>query len=368
MAFALNRVVKLEDFEEPVVRDAIREIFAREAAMAPEFPTGQEHRKQWEVAMAVLALRDGGVLRPDAEVLGIGAGSEATLFWLTNYVRRVFATDLYADPGTWIGTAPPTMLTNPGSAWNGPWNPRRLVVQHMDACELAYEDETFDGIFSSGSIEHFGGLERIGIAMDEAFRVLKPGGTASFSTEFLVEGDPLEFEDDMVMFTPELIERFLVGDRDWAPMTPIDYTLTDATLATEIDECRVRCPRRARRVGISTLRAAGRVEPHHERALRAAQVPTQPRPLPVRARIDAPDTASRTAGRNRCGSLRALSRSRALPWRGRYAAAREQPTPGVNLKRVARRLARPVLSPIDGRVADINRRVEITRRDCRTLL
>jgi hypothetical protein len=31
-----------------------------------------------------------------------------------------------------------------------------------------------------------------GLAMDEAFRVLKPGGTASFSTEFLIEGDPLE--------------------------------------------------------------------------------------------------------------------------------------------------------------------------------
>ena len=94
----------------------------------------------------------------------------------------------------------------------------------MDACELWYEDETFDGIFSSGSIEHFGSLERIELAMDEAFRVLKPGGTASFSTEFLIEGNPLEFEDDMVMFTPELIDRYLVGDRDWATVSPIDYS------------------------------------------------------------------------------------------------------------------------------------------------
>jgi 2-polyprenyl-3-methyl-5-hydroxy-6-metoxy-1,4-benzoquinol methylase len=34
---------------------------------------------------------------------------------------------------------------------------------------------------------------------------------------------------------------------------------------------------------------------------------------------------------------------------------------GSSLKRVARRLARPVLSPIDGRVGDINRRIEHTR-------
>ena len=202
MPFALNRVVNLEDFQEPVVRDAIREIYARESGESPEFPSGREHRKQWEVAMAALALEDGAVLRPDAEVLGIGAGSEATLFWLTNYVRRVWATDLYADPGEWVDTAPPTMLTNPGSAWDGPWNPRRLVVQHMDACELHYEDETFDGIFSSGSIEHFGSLERIGIAMDEAFRVLKRGGTASFSTEFLIDGDPLAFESTPYVSPP----------------------------------------------------------------------------------------------------------------------------------------------------------------------
>jgi FkbM family methyltransferase len=235
MPFALNRIINLEDFREPLVRETIREIFAKKAAKSPEFPTGQENRKDWEVAMAVLALRDGGALRPDAEVLGIGAGTEATVFWLTNHVARVWATDLYANPGQWEGTATPTMLIDPGSAWDEPWNPRHLVVQHMDACELAYEDETFDAIFSSGSVEHFGSLERISTAMDEAFRVLKPGGTASFSTEFLIKGNALEYEDQLVMFTPELIERVLVGSRDWRLVTPIDYTLSDSTVATEVE-------------------------------------------------------------------------------------------------------------------------------------
>ena len=78
MPFALDRVVKLEDFEEPIVREAIREVFAREAAESSDFPHGQEHRKLWEVAMGVLALREGGVLRPDAEVLGIGANDLAS--------------------------------------------------------------------------------------------------------------------------------------------------------------------------------------------------------------------------------------------------------------------------------------------------
>ncbi|MGO9898390.1 MAG: class I SAM-dependent methyltransferase [Solirubrobacteraceae bacterium] len=234
MVFAINRVINVEDFAEPTVRETIREVFEAEVEASPRFPDGKEQRKQWEVAMAVLALREGGVMRPDAQVLGIGAGTEATLFWLTNHIHRVWATDLYGDPGVWSETAAPKMLIDPGSAWNGPWNPRRLVVQHMDACELAYEDETFDGVFSSGSIEHFGSLERISVAMDEAFRVLKPGGTASFSTEFLVEGDPLLFENETVMFTPDLIEQIVLGNRDWALVTPIDYTLSDATVHTEI--------------------------------------------------------------------------------------------------------------------------------------
>jgi hypothetical protein len=40
MAFALCRVVRVEDFDERVVRDAIRDVFANEMAKAPGFPTG----------------------------------------------------------------------------------------------------------------------------------------------------------------------------------------------------------------------------------------------------------------------------------------------------------------------------------------
>ena len=52
------------------------------------------------------------------------------------------------------------------------FNRRRLVVQHMDALDLRYEDESFDGIFSCGSIEHFGSLENVAVAAGEMARVL----------------------------------------------------------------------------------------------------------------------------------------------------------------------------------------------------
>ena len=37
--------------------------------------------------MSVRALRDFGALRPDALMLGVGAGTEATVFYLTNHVQ-----------------------------------------------------------------------------------------------------------------------------------------------------------------------------------------------------------------------------------------------------------------------------------------
>lgn len=234
MPFSLNRAINVEDFADPSVRSTIREVFAHEVALHPDFPSGREHRKHWEIAMAVLTLRETGVLRPDAEVLGIGAGNEATIFWLTNHVRRVWATDLYADPGVWEPNASPSMMTEPGRHWPGPWNPRRLVVQHVNALELPYDDESFDAIFSSGSIEHFGGLDQARQAMAEAYRVLKPGGVVSMSTEYLLDGDPLATAEQTIMFTSELIADVLIGDHDWAEVTPPDHNVSPATLGTEM--------------------------------------------------------------------------------------------------------------------------------------
>jgi SAM-dependent methyltransferase len=164
--------------------------------------------------MAVRALRDHGVLRPDAEVLGVGAGTEATLFLLTQHVRRVFATDLYLDPIGWTHTASTEMLANPERFWAGPFDSRRLVVQHMNALDLRYPDSSFDGVFSSSSVEHFGDLDDVAHAMDEIHRVLRPGGVVSLSTELRLEGPPPGLPG-ILMFDREQIERRIIGERDW---------------------------------------------------------------------------------------------------------------------------------------------------------
>ena len=110
-----------------------------------------EHGQGDPPAGAVLAEQlEGAALAELAEVLGVGAGNEATCFVLTREVRRVFATDLYLAEG-WEESANSSMLTDPQRHWPDDWNERRLVVQHMNALDLQYEDRSMDAVFSSSS-------------------------------------------------------------------------------------------------------------------------------------------------------------------------------------------------------------------------
>ena len=229
----LNKVCNLEDFSRPDLIGVLREIFPHDVTRFGDgFPRGREYRKHWEVGMAALALRSGGALHPEAEVLGVGAGNEPTLFWLTRHVRRVFATDLYCASGSWSESANATMLHDPGQHWPGTWNQRRLVVQHMNALELQYEDNTFDGIFSSSSLEHFGTIDDVRRAMREMHRVLKVGGRLSLSTEFRIDG-PGPGVPGVLLFSKREIEDVILSDRAWAPASPPDFEVSASTRASE---------------------------------------------------------------------------------------------------------------------------------------
>jgi SAM-dependent methyltransferase len=210
---AYSKLCALADFASPELGELIRRLFPTEAARDARFPSGAEHRKQWELAQAVRALRDLGAVREDAEILGVGAGHEPTIFYLTNHVRRVFATDLYAARSSWR-EAPEAMLRDPGAYTDLAWNPRRLVVQHADALALPYEDATFDGVFSAGSIEHFGDDHEIAYAASEMCRVLKPGGVAAIATEYRLAGPSPGFRQTR-LFDREELERVIVRAAPW---------------------------------------------------------------------------------------------------------------------------------------------------------
>jgi SAM-dependent methyltransferase len=228
-----NKACGLEDFADPDLVPVLRDVYRPEAERSASYPAGAERRKHWEVAMSVRALRDFGALRPDAEILGVGAGSEVTLFHLTRHVRRVVATDLYLAPGVWEREAHPLMLVAPERLSPVPFERERLEVLHMDGRWLRFPDDSFDGIFSSGSIEHFGDFEDIAAAAYEMGRVLKPGGILTLSTELLLDGPPGAIGwPGVMLFSPEGLRRHLVEASGLETVDALDLAVSRPTLAT----------------------------------------------------------------------------------------------------------------------------------------
>lgn len=174
--FGYNRVLKNADYE----------------------AFGVQTRKAWEIHMALKTLRELGAARPGAMLLGVGAARERTIFDLANGndCAMVFATDLYADMGGWADWAGVDFLKYPGA-----FKPaglecehHRIIPRHADMRKLPFMDDTFDGVFSSGSIEHVGqegipDYDAIRNAAEEIARVTKPGGIISLSTEWKIAGN-----------------------------------------------------------------------------------------------------------------------------------------------------------------------------------
>jgi SAM-dependent methyltransferase len=181
------KLCDLRDFDDAELIDTIR-------SLLPERdPYEHIERKVWEYAMVMLFLRDTGHLDSRSRVLSVGAGDERVLFWLTNHVGKMVATDIYGE-GPFAGReAHGSMLTDPAShAPDYPWNPDALEVHHMDGRQLTFPDASFDAVFTVSSIEHFGTPRDIAQAAAEIGRVLRPGGHALIITEYLVRHHPLD--------------------------------------------------------------------------------------------------------------------------------------------------------------------------------
>jgi FkbM family methyltransferase len=249
---AFSKLCELGDFVNPELAPVIRDVCAYKLPdFGPEFPHGAEHRKDWEVAMAVRALRHFGALRPDAAVLGVAAGTEDTIFYLARHVRQVFATDRYLSSGPWQPVAPISMLLDPEAVARTDFDPDRLVVQHMDGRRLTYPADTFDAIFSSGSIEHFGDFGDVAAAAYEMGRVLKPGGVLSLSTEFRLAGPPggIGWPGATLLFSAADLQHFIVEASGLELVDELRTGVSDETLSTPRDITQVIDQRRHRQAG-----------------------------------------------------------------------------------------------------------------------
>jgi SAM-dependent methyltransferase len=182
------KLCDIQDFRDPRLLAAMRSLLPERDVEA------HIERKVWEYAMVMLFLEETGHFNERSQVLSVGAGDERVLFWLTNHVGRVVATDIYGEGPFSAREAEATMLTDPAAHLpfpDYPWVPERLEVRWMDARQLDFPDESFDAVFTVSSIEHFGSPADIARSAAEIGRVLRPGGHAMIITEYLVRLHPL---------------------------------------------------------------------------------------------------------------------------------------------------------------------------------
>lgn len=232
-----NKVCDYQDFQNPELQAIIRDIFPHEASrFSGDFLAAAKDRQYWETGMIVRALRHFGALRRDASLLGVGAGTEVTLFYLTRYAGLVYAADLYLNPPKGQNASVEFMLREPEKAAPYEFERERLIVQHMDARLLRYPDNTFDGIFSRASIEYQGNLDLIANAAYEMGRVLKTGGILTLTTTFKIAGPPGgQGWPGTVVFSREDLLHAIVEASGLEFVDEFDTTVSDQMLESERD-------------------------------------------------------------------------------------------------------------------------------------
>lgn len=246
------KLCDLPDFDDPAILAAI-------SSLVPERdPKRYVERKVWEFAIVMRVLEETGHFDGRSEVLSVGAGDERILFWLTNHVGRMVATDIYGEGAFSHREAASSMLEDPAS--HAPayvWRPERLEVLRMDARALEFPDASFDAVFTVSSIEHFGGPEDIARAAAEIGRVLRPGGHAVIITDYLVRLNALDRAgvDTAVRllsrgrkrgaatlrrrvrvegFTRSELEQLIIVPSGLQPMQPLDTSLTQESWANVV--------------------------------------------------------------------------------------------------------------------------------------
>ena len=220
----LSKVANVKDFESNEFKEILSEFNFNNVNDITKADIQFFNRKIWEMIMVINSFKTLNVLNPNSELLGVGVAKEETISMLSNLVKRIFATDIYLNGGSWSNLYEKDLLIDARPYMNKYYNHKKVVWQHVDGRDLPYEDNSFDGIFSCSSIEHFGDEKEIRKSIEEIHRVLKPDGIAAISTEFKIYGDGDGF-DNVQLFNKERLERVWLDGLSWECIDFIDLNL-----------------------------------------------------------------------------------------------------------------------------------------------
>ncbi len=194
----LNKICQVADIYNPKWKQTVSEL-------KREISEDNFHRKDWEFTQIIFSLKELQYLTPQSICLGIGAGREHLLYYLTYKVKKVIGIDLYE--GYYYGGEDEIDIPLSVERYAPfPYIKDKLNLIRMNALNLEFPDNTFDFIFSASSIEHFGKKKKILRALKEMYRVLKPGGIAVITTELKLTSLSSNLPNVKPFFLSELLD------------------------------------------------------------------------------------------------------------------------------------------------------------------
>ena len=228
-----NKTPEFADFDDADLRRV-----AVELMHCPSADWSGINRKWWEWAMVLRTAEYYGYLDCGKVALGIGSGFEPPIFALANRMRMTIATDLYGQTVFSGHEANAVMLENPASKCEFDYDEQGLLVARMDACDIPYADASFDFLFSCSSLEHFGRDKKIVKAMQEAYRVLRPGGAYALSVDYaFILGDRNRGRNRAKrkglfseFFTAAEVQGLIVGSTGFELREPIRFEVDTSTI------------------------------------------------------------------------------------------------------------------------------------------
>jgi len=158
------------------------------------------HRKIWEYAFVLQALKEGGALRAGGHGVGFGCGEEPIASFLASLGIDVTVTDLAPEKSEGLGwTSTGQHTSSLQQAFHAELIgrdefDRRLRLEYVDMNAIpASMNEGYDFCWSICALEHLGSIRKGLDFIKNSMQVLRTGGVAVHTTEFnLGDGDTID--------------------------------------------------------------------------------------------------------------------------------------------------------------------------------
>ncbi|MCC6933572.1 MAG: class I SAM-dependent methyltransferase [Deltaproteobacteria bacterium] len=189
-------------------------------------------RRQWEWNFIAESAENLGLLDGTKIVMGVGTGNEPLLFFFARTCADVLGSDLYSADTDWsVARFEKHEQIYNSAPFDFP--KERLHFVNADMRKLPVEDNSYDFVWSTSTIEHPASAREVYMAIQEMLRVVKPGGYVLFTTEYCVS-EPPYFLPHLNTLDPYLFGKYFYNNQGFEIIGDVDLEFNWQSITNDI--------------------------------------------------------------------------------------------------------------------------------------